>query len=52
MARITGTGCMLTCIMGTFMAVVSPLRQRSAELLSWELPENGPMLQRDLEHIT
>lgn len=25
MARITGTGCMLTCIMGTFMAVVSPL---------------------------
>ena len=41
MARITGTGCMLTCIMGTFMAVVSPLRQRSAELLSWELPENA-----------
>lgn len=25
MARITGTGCMLTCIIGTFMAVTSPL---------------------------
>ena len=25
MAQITGTGCMLTCIMGAFMAVTSPL---------------------------
>ena len=24
MAQITGTGCMLTCIMGAFMAVTSP----------------------------